>query len=99
MKSFEKALSEGLKASLHDQLVPKLADFIMENVNKIREDKNRTETGVSFDGSNLTDLALLESGPNARQAKKGKILQSVGQMLRRKGLKVDIKPQSLQVTW
>lgn len=99
MKSFQKALSEGIEASLHDQLVPKLVDFIMGNVNEIRNDNNRTETGVSFDGSNLTDLALAESGPNAGQAQKRKILQSVAQILRQKGLKVDTRPDSLQVTW
>ena len=99
MKSFEKAIRERIDASLHDQVAPNLVEFIMGHVNEIRNDKSRTETGISFDGSNLTDLAMSASGPNAGQAQKKKILQSVGQGLKRKGMKVDIKPNSLEVSW
>lgn len=98
-KDFDKVVGEALNKQTHDFVVPQLVNFITAKVEEIKRDKNSKETGISFDASNFVDLDLMKSSPDRGRAQKTKVMQSVARELQKKGLRVTIDLNTLDIQW
>lgn len=98
-KDFDKVVGEALNKQTHDFVVPQLVNFIVAKVEEIKRNKNSKETGISFDASNFMDFDLMKSSPDHGLEQKKKVMQSVARELQKRGLKVTINLDILNIQW